>query len=423
MRDYGRPIYGENIINLRYRLTRWVTRFRLKLLKIKFERKVLPITWKDHNLNYNWATSKEAIKLDYEIDESPVNEAGRVARDRVLVEFRGKYKHLDGIRVLIQIPPKELSPGGYSLFTNLLESIQYLGVACEQLEWGAPIHLKLSSFRPNILLSSDQHEYLRRIDWSAIQKYRILNLLNIGLTASIYNNTPIEQRLRWAKRHQINFYYSFTAQECLDSRLGYRPFYDEGYPIYSVELGANPLHYFPVDGVKKDLDYVFLASSNSEKQQRCSEWLLPVFSKYPGFIDGPGWSKNSKYTSKERHRYIYARAKIGVNLHIDDSINYMGELNERTYMLAACGVPQLIDNPKLLNKRFTKDAVFSANSPKEYKELFEYMLTNPAESEVAAVKSLNQVYSKHTTFHRAEGFIRNLQQISQMVDSNYVRDH
>jgi spore maturation protein CgeB len=255
-----------------------------------------------------------------------------------------------------------------------------------------------------------RQSYTAKIDWNVINAYKKSNNLHVGLTASIeeYGNTPLNQRLSWAKSVGIDFYYSFRAQEYFNSRTEYKPFFDFGYKILSVEFGANPILYFPLPIINKDLDYVFLASSNGDKQKRYFKWLSNLVYKHIGFIDGPGWHKIDRWASQPTHKFLYARAKIGINLHIDDSIDWASELNERTYILAACGVPQLVDNAKLLTNRFSNDSMFIATNPKEYEELFDFMLNNPKECEKRALKSLEEVYEKHTTLHRASSFINQL---------------
>jgi spore maturation protein CgeB len=231
----------------------------------------------------------------------------------------------------------------------------------------------------------------------------------VGLTASLeeYGNTSLSSRLSWAKKNQIDFYYSFRSIEYFSSREEYSPFFSEGFEIYPIEFGANPLIYYPVYSDVKDCDFVFLASSNQDKQQRYSDWLQPLLRKYSGFLDGPGWSKINQYADRQVHRYIYSRAKVGINLHIDDSVDWASELNERTYILAACGVPQLIDNPKLLNQRFSRNSMFQADTPKEYYDLFKHIINSPEEAGFKALSALEEVYKKHTTFHRADAFLRN----------------
>lgn len=375
-----------------------------------FEKRIHPATWKDHDSILDWAMSQVGHDTDNSLSVSPIVRRGHELRQAILSEFKNKYRTLEGIRILIHVPSKNRSPGGYSLFSNMKDSIEYLGIPCEKLGWEESINEKLTAFRPTIFLSSDNDIYRNRIDWPAVQRYRASHPLRVGLTASIeaYGNTPLDQRLRWGKAQKIDFYYSFRSPEYLRSREDYKPFFADGYQIYSVEFGANPLHYFPVGGINQDLPYVFLASSNPDKQQRYAEWLTPIFANYPGFLDGPGWSRINRCAPAISHRYLYARAKVGINLHVDDSIDWASELNERTYILAACGVPQLIDNPKLLLGRFSESSMFQAASPKDYLDLFHHILAFPEEAQKRVNISLEEVYQKHTTFHRAECFIKQL---------------
>lgn len=315
------------------------------------------------------------------------------------------------LKILLHIPDVIHSPGGFSLFNNLKQGLKFLGVKVEFLLFNEKIQDKFSQFKPNIFLSSDHTSYLSLLNWDFIAEYKKKNILKVGLTASLeeYGNTSLMKRLAWARKNRIDFYYSFRADEYLSLRKEYYPFYDSGFKIYSVEFGANPLIYYPVPGIKRDLNFVFLASRNSDKWLRYSKYLSKIFSNYEGLIDGPGWSYINKWLPPALHKYAYARAKVGINLHIPVSIDYPSELNERTYILAASGIPQLIDKPLLLEKRFSPDSMFVAETPNEYFNLFEYMLSNYELTERKTIKALREVYEKHTIFHRADLLINHLE--------------
>ena len=137
-----------------------------------------------------------------------------------------------------------------------------------------------------------------------------------------------------------------------------------------------------------------------------------IFKKYNGYIDGPGWHKINKFSNTESHKFLYSRSKIGINLHIDNSINYFSELNERTYILAASGIPQIVDNAKLLNLRFDSNSMFIANSPSEYFDLFEHMLTNNSKCMEVSKNAFYEVYNKHTIFHRITNLLNDLNILS-----------
>lgn len=396
-----------------------------KLINIKkqmkfnaFETSILKKTWDKHDKILLWA--EEQSKIDekdlltsIQASENTIVKRGYELREKVLRKFSNKYKDEKSLRILIHIPAKEWSPGGFSLFTNLTQSLQYLGISTETIIVGEDIKHLFTAFQPTIFISSDHESYIKYIDWNFIQEYKNVHDLKIGLTASIeaYGNTPLQQRLEWAKKVGIDFYYSFRSPEYLKERIDYKPFFDEKYPIISVEFGANPLLYFPLPNIEKDLDFIFLASSNVDKQKRYFDWLPKIVQNYVGFIDGPGWHRISRWAIQPTHKFLYARAKIGINLHIDDSIDWASELNERTYILAACGIPQLIDNAKLMPHRFSDQAVFVAHTPLEYSDLFEYMLNHPEECETKALQALEEVFENHTTLHRAEKLILHLKEI------------
>jgi hypothetical protein len=86
------------------------------------------------------------------------------------------------------------------------------------------------------------------------------------------------------------------------------------------------------------------------------------------------------------------------------------ELNERCYNLAACGTPQVVDRPPLLAARFRPDSLFVGATPGEYREAFEAALSDPAGSAARGLRSLEDVCAGHTVLHRADSFVRQLEQ-------------
>jgi hypothetical protein len=310
-------------------------------------------------------------------------------------------------RILIQIPDARFSPAGYSLFSNLMESLNYIGIPAQALAWDEDIRQALEGFKPTVLLSSDNHEYLRRIDWDAIAQYKSGRLLRVGLSAALeeYESTPLLPRLAWAKAHQIDFFYSYRDEDYVKNRQEYAPFFDAGYQILYIPFGANTLHYFPVTGFERDLNYVLMASRKREH----ITYLKNITAQYSGFLDGPGWKQVKHFQfNRERDRYIYARARIGLNIHLPEQIHWACELNERTYQLAACGVPQLMDHPMLLDKVFGSKSFFIADSPSQYDEIFQELTHYPELGIEKALYAQREVFASHTTFHRAKSLIDQL---------------
>ena len=190
----------------------------------------------------------------------------------------------------------------------------------------------------------------------------------------------------------------------------YRPFFDVGYEILHLPFSANILHYYPVAGFNRDIDFVLIAS----KKREHTIYMKEIVKRNYGLIDGPGWKHVPHFQfNRDRDRYIYARAKVGLNVHLPEQIDWACEVNERTYQLAACGVPQVIDHPKLLDKLFSKDALFVADTPGQYSDLFEMIINDPKTGQERALVAQREVFEKHTTFHRADSFVQQLGKLAR----------
>jgi hypothetical protein len=379
----------------------------------RFQASVRGSTWENHDTILGWAQSRlEMASLeDAQQTDDPLVARGIELRRDVAARFHDRHRHLaQNLRVLIHVPNFEDSPGGFSLFSNLISALNFIGIPSRPLQWSDSTADVLSTFRPTCLMTSDHDSYLSRIDWNAVLMWRKAHTLLLGLTASLEGegNTSLAHRLVSAKEYGVGFYFCFKASEYVDSRSEYKPFIQEGFPLLSIEFGANPVHYHPIVRDVKDLDYIFLASSNPEKQNRYLRFLSPIVKKFHGFIDGPGWSRISHYAPAPTHKYLYSRAGVGLNLHIEDSILFPSELNERTYILAASGIPQLVDNAMLLPNRFRADSVFVADSPKEYLDAFLSILSNPEEAARRSANALEEVFERHTVYHRADKMVTEL---------------
>lgn len=395
---------------------------RIDRTRLKLKRSWVRIQF-DHSINARTIKNHEKIIADAELAlknkethesadayaESPdlLVRQGHALKMQVEQKFRDMYSGKSTERILIHVPDPTFSPAGYSLFTNLAECLAFIGVPTHILGWEDNTKDAIDKFNPTVLLTSDHASYLERIDWEAIRRYKETNHLKIGLTASLaeYDNTRLDERLGWAKKHEIDFYYSFRDETYVSEREEYKPFFDAGYKILYLPFGANVMHYYPVAGFKRDIDFVLIAT----KKREHTIFMKDIVKQHYGFIDGPGWkhAPNFKF-DRDRDRYIYARAKVGLNVHLPEQIDWACEVNERTYQLAACGVPQIIDHPKLLDKLFSNDALFIADTPGQYSDFFETIINDPKAGQKRALIAQNEVFDKHTTFHRADSFMQQL---------------
>lgn len=331
-------------------------------------------------------------------------------------QFAGKHASLaNEFRVLIHLPPFPIAAAGYSLFQNLGQGLTFCGVPVAFWEhWGGgpPLAQLLDEFRPGVLLSIDHRWYgpnppVGQDSIEAVREYRRKNRLILGLSCNHFPTDPVilDRNIADATSLGVDFFYSFQAEPFVSTK--YRPFIDRWFRVLSLEFGANPLQYHPVPGIERDLNFVYLAANNAEKWERETKYLRRVFHTYPGLILGPGWPRTTvAQLPPHQLRFLYARAKVGINLHVPFQIADPTELNERAYNLAACGTPQLMDRPALLPNRFSEAAIFSADTPDQYIDLFEHILAHPEEAAERGRRSMGEVLDNHTVFHRADTLIR-----------------
>ena len=326
--------------------------------------------------------------------------------------FKNLYENSQ-LRILIQVPTLEFSPGGFSIFSNMIENLNHMGIPAKPLFFNDDTKDVLDRFKPNILLSSDHKAYLDRIDWDTVNTYKQISKLKVGLTASLeaYGNSPLASRLEWANDHQIDFFYNFRAKEYTDSRAEYHVFREFGYSIINMEFGVNLLKFSPQLSLKKPYDYLFFGSVNPDKSQRYSDYFGKIHKNYKGMIYGPGWPWAGEEIPLELQKYYYGLAKVGLNLHLPEQIEWACELNERTYILGICKIPQLIDRPALLLNRYSENSMFIATDPEEYLHTFQYILANPELAKEKAEYAFMETLEKHTSFHRLESFIKNLESL------------
>jgi len=384
-----------------------------------FEQHIHPETLHRHEELLLWAEESLARAEDFESEENyrrstdPIVQQGYHLKKQTVAAFRDKLAQNTNVRLLIQVPDPSVSPGGFSLLSNFAESFTFIGIPVYSLGLKDDIRKAMETFAPTVLLVTDHEKFRDSIDWDSVDTYRLGHSLTVGLSARLeeeeYGNSPLTPRLAWAKEHGVDFYFSYRDEEYIHTRKEYRQYFDRGYQILTIPFGANPLHYYPVPSIARDINYSMLASGMRVKGDTYTSLAKVAVTRYPGFIDGIGWQHVKKFNfTKDRDRYIYARSKIGLNFHLPEQREWACEVNERTHQLAMCGVPQILDAPKLLSKLYSEDSLFSCHTGKEFLSHFEHILEDPSYGQRRALKAQREAFERHTTFHRAESFINQL---------------
>ncbi|NSB12496.1 glycosyltransferase [Clostridium beijerinckii] len=212
-----------------------------------------------------------------------------------------------------------------------------------------------------------------------------------------------------------------NIQKCKDFNYKFliSPFHEETYISYfknltssninieSVPFGFNPLIYYP-ENTKKIYDYFFVGTNSYLKYKETEKYLIPILNKYKnGILRGSGWGNINVELNPDNSKFFYNRSKINLNYHLDIQKKMKNEVNERTFIIGACGGFQIVDNPKLIYELYTKDDIAIANDEYEYAEMFKYYLNKPLERYEKAYNSLVKTYeNKYSLFDRLEKILQ-----------------
>lgn len=377
---------------------------RLPFYKIPFyffEQNINPSTVNNQHKLIQWAKDM----CDNKIHNGDINE------DIDIKKIKAKYfNYFENKKLVffIQLPTAAESPGVFSLFGNLIETLQYMGIQAFPFHRFTDLKNLFTYNTPNVILAASDRLFIKDWLWDDLHILKKKHSFSIGLTASIDDdgvNNPLTKRLILAKKNGVDFYFSWVNKAFIDYREGFQPYRDFNYQIFSMPLGANLLKFQPISlNLEKDLDYVFLGSFN---HMQYIKYFSNIFRDSSGFIGGMGWNRFG-WVDNHLHSWLYARAKVGLNINGIGQRQWASEVTERTYILAAAGVPQITDNTPLLQTIFGPNEVFVAGSPKEYDALYRYILKNPDLASNYAKKAKERILSNHTTFHRAENLVNDI---------------
>lgn len=127
------------------------------------------ITWAEQRCQME--SNDNADPRNFDADDE-IQYQGNLLRRKCLEKFKNYYRIYAKNRFLIHVPPMNFSPAGYSLFSNLIKSLNYLGLKAESLSWNDNLEEKLKTLEPTIFLTSDHSFFLKKISWREINKYR-----------------------------------------------------------------------------------------------------------------------------------------------------------------------------------------------------------------------------------------------------------
>lgn len=347
-----------------------------------------------------WAAVAPEVPMPADAIPHPLYNSAMQLRQQLLQSVQ-QAQPLKGKTVLFQMPPAGFSPGWASWFGSLAEGMRWMGATVHEVwddwpaEWVQTADYFFSQANPVFTQRWPAELASWRKAGAVFACYCSFEQLNEGVAVTLY------QQLAAAG---INCLLNAADVGFIANSPHSRWAAIAGLPIRSLPFAANPLRHYPTPWYLPRADYVFLGSANYDKARRYHDYFYPLIQRHKGVLAGQGWPWSNGYElHPQRDRWMYAQARVAINLHLQSQITEPTELNERTYILFASGTPQLLDCPALF-KRYFMPTQWMAETPHQYMALLQNALADEKELWHATEQKLQEVYKRHLIFHRIAEF-------------------
>lgn len=178
-------------------------------------------------------------------------------------------------------------------------------------------------------------------------------------------------------------------------------------PVHYLPLAADPSVYKPMRSRDQYRANVVFAGTATPRRERHLAGLV----EFGLALWGPGWRRTSlrdycrgEQLDTENFVRAYAGASVAVNIHrsadAEPAVVERG-VNQRTFEIAAIGVPQVVDFRGDLAMQFTdREELLVYRSLEEMRALVEAALQDPAAAESVAKAGRERLLREHTYMHR-----------------------
>lgn len=320
-----------------------------------------------------------AIMINLEQPITNIDMVCKKLRYDTLKKFYKKYKGMNKT-IAIQIP--ENGAMLYNLL-SLCDCLRFMGINAWAIMDDVIINLK--DLNPDVFITCANPSFTDKVDIEELKKLK--DNVQIGVFG---DDNPKEEFLEIA-----NF---IIAQ---DNRK-------KTEDVCMYDLYFSPLNFYNMS-VKKVVDFFHAGQPSFNKQDRFDKYIKPIADKNKGIFAGMLWENSVGVLSQKQTNIFYNLAQVNPNLHMQSQIENPTDLNERTYIIAATGNIQLIDNPALLKPKYGnlfKD--FSFSTPEDYIEAFYYYLDekHAEEKEEQVIKIMEKTWKNYTMFHVVDELMR-----------------
>lgn len=309
-------------------------------------------------------------------------------RDQVLEQYKNKYAETQA-RLLLHRPGN----GALKyLMDNWRDVLNHMGIPTETMDWGADNREAFKRFGPTTFVTVADPSYLEQLDLAFVEQYRREHHLSVG------HISTFEHRYE-----PCDFLITFHLDPSRDEVMR-----KAHLPLLSLPFGINPIEHYMRPGPEV-WDFFFVGTNSPFKMDETRAYLQPILENYSGLLAGTNWPTGLGELPIKDSVYFYQSARIYPNFHVKRQMREFNELNDRTYIIPACGGFELVDNPVALHELFTPDEMAVAESPSAYREMFDHFLHHPEERRRYILSGMRRVYSEYTLFHTLDRLAAHLE--------------
>lgn len=321
---------------------------------------------------------------------------GNNLRRNLLDKYKNKYNN-SNVTILIYSP---LNGYWKYSFLSWKSVLNYMGIKVDIVY---EINMNLDYSVYNTFITIGEGFYIN----NSLKNQSIRNIKDkIGIASKQNNNIRADlENIQLCKRFEFKFLISSMTNEANKSILS--SWIESNINIVSIPFGFNPLINYP-ELTKKVYDYFFVGSNSYLKIGETKKYLLSILNNYEnGILRGSSWGNSIQELEPKNSTFFYNRAKINLNYHLNIQKEFKNEINERTFIIGACGGFQLVDNPKLIFDVYTEDDLAIASDQYEYIEKFEYYLNKPLDRLEKSYNILITTYKNdYSLFNRLENILK-----------------
>jgi glycosyltransferase involved in cell wall biosynthesis len=332
------------------------------------------------------------------LQQSQIVDKGKELRKDLLKKYKDKYKSHD-LKILIY----SVTNGFWKYsFLSWKQVLNYMGIKVDIIY---EIDPKLNYEDNDSFINIADRVYINNSS-SNPSIERIKN--KVGIVSKQIDNEELDLiNIQLCKDFDYKFLISSLTEETNISYLS--NWVKNNINIINIPFGFNPLVYVP-EITSKSYDYFFVGTNSYLKYEETEKYLKPIIKKYNnGIIRGSGWGTINKELNPVNSKFFYNRARINLNYHLNIQKQIASEVNERTFIIGACGGFQLVDKPKLIYEVYSDNDMAIASDDYEYMKMFEYYLNKPLERSEKAYNSLVSSYEKdYSLFNRLEKLLKSL---------------